>query len=487
MKSKIKTIFDKYMSIPVAAKAAMWFAVCTLLQKCISFITVPIFTRLMPAAEYGLYSTYLSWYSIIVVLCTLDMHTCVYVNRISRAKDDKEKDAAAIPLLSLVEVLTLVCFIVYTVFRKWLNKYIGLPSVMVYLMFAQILFEAPVNFWTYKQRFEFKYIKLVIRTISMVFCNALLGCIFVILSDKNQALARVFSVVVVQAVFGGIFYFYFFKRAKRIFVCKKWLNTLKIQLPLVPHGLSLTLLASVDRIMITNIIGASEAGIYSVAYSAGYIMNVLKSSITDSLKPWIYTKIGSGKFDDIKIITKPIMILVMIITFIFIAFAPEVIAIVAPSQYYDAIYIIPPVAASSFFTFLYNIFSVVGFYFENTKKIMLASVCSALLNIVLNAICITKFGYIAAGYTTLVCYIFLAFAHCCIMGKLCRKHFNRNSLFDMKFILLMSCIVVAGTVVFAYIYNMVYVRYSIILILLSVLIIKRDSFMKPIMDLKKKN
>ena len=486
MKSKLKAVYGKYMSIPIAAKAAMWFVFCTLLQKCISFITVPIFTRLMPTAEYGLYSTYMSWYSIIVVFCTLNIHTCVYINGVAKAKNEKEKDAIAVPLLSLIEVITLVCFIIYTVFHKWLDKIIGLPSVMVYLMFAQILFEAPMNFWTYKQRFEFKYISLVIRTISLVVCNAALGIIFVILSDKNQALARVFSIVVVQAVFGGVFYLYFFKRGKKIFACRNWRHALKVQLPLVPHGLSVTVLSSADRIMISNLVGAAEAGIYSVAYSAGYIMNVLKSSITDSLRPWIYTKIKEKAFDDVRIITKPILLLIMIITFIFIALAPEIISIMAPSQYYEAIYVIPPVAASSFFTFLYNTFSAVSFYFEKTNKIMLASVSGAVMNLVLNAVCIPVFGYIAAGYTTLFCYMFFSFAHYLIMRKLCKDKLNGKSLFDMKFIIILSCVVIAMTVVFNFIYTMMLVRYALVLLLCAVLFLKRESFIKPIRMLRKK-
>ncbi len=40
-------ITSKYCSLSVQAKAALWFTICSFLQKGISFITVPIFTRLM--------------------------------------------------------------------------------------------------------------------------------------------------------------------------------------------------------------------------------------------------------------------------------------------------------------------------------------------------------------------------------------------------------------------------------------------------------
>ena len=94
------------------------------------------------------------------------------------------------------------------------------------------------------------------------------------------------------------------------------------------------------------------------------------------------------------------MVLVTFISAVFIALAPEIIFVMAPVQYHEAVYVIPPVAASSYFTFLYNFFSIVGMYYEKTKKIMVASVSGAVLNLVLNVICINLFGYIAAAYTT---------------------------------------------------------------------------------------
>ena len=48
-------ITSKYRSLSVQAKAALWFTICSFLQKGISFITVPIFTRLMSTEEYGTY------------------------------------------------------------------------------------------------------------------------------------------------------------------------------------------------------------------------------------------------------------------------------------------------------------------------------------------------------------------------------------------------------------------------------------------------
>ena len=54
----MKSLIDKYKNLSVRARAALWFTICSFLQKGISFITVPIFTRLLTTEEYGANAAY---------------------------------------------------------------------------------------------------------------------------------------------------------------------------------------------------------------------------------------------------------------------------------------------------------------------------------------------------------------------------------------------------------------------------------------------
>lgn len=483
----IKKYYKKYLSIPIAARAALWFVICTLLQRCISFFTVPIFTRLMPTEEYGLYSTYLSVYSVALTICTLSMEKCVYINGLAKSNSEEEKDESAVSLLSLSEVITLIIFFLYLICRDFVNALVGLPTVLMCLIFAQILFDPPVIFWSTKQRYTFKYVKLVALTIGMVIANSIFGILFVMLSKTNQAIFRVLSIVVVQIIIGGICYFYFFRRAHILFKCKGWKKAISLQLPLLPHSISLTILSSSDRIMINSMVGATQAAIYSVAYSCGYVVTTFKNSIVSAMTPWIYEKIKNQDYKSIREIVKPILLFITLITFMFIAFAPEIVMILAPKEYHEAIYVIPPVAASSYFTFLYNMFSNVSFYYEETKKIMYASLSGALLNIVLNFICIPIFGYIAAGYTTLVCYMMFTVAHYCIMKSICKKESINEELFDMKYIVLQSILVLIITILFSFIYESMLIRYIVLLTIALFIFIKRKIFIDSIKSIRLKN
>ena len=78
----------KYRNISVQAKAALWFTICNFLQKGISFIVVPIFTRIMSTEEYGTYTVYISWYQILNIISSLYLFNGVYDNALSLFDED---------------------------------------------------------------------------------------------------------------------------------------------------------------------------------------------------------------------------------------------------------------------------------------------------------------------------------------------------------------------------------------------------------------
>ena len=64
--------------------------------------------------------------------------------------------------------------------------------------------------------------------------------------------------------------------------------------------------------------------------------------------------------------------------------SPELVLIFGSPKYREAVYVIPPVAASVFFIFIYNILSMPQFYYEKTQFLMAASMAAAGANVVLN-------------------------------------------------------------------------------------------------------
>ena len=130
----MQTLIDKIKSLPVAVKTSILYLVCSVFQKGIAFIAVPIYTRLVPADQYGVYSLYQSWDSVLCIFATLNMWNYVYNN--GMLKYEQRRDAFTSALVGLSGLLTTILLVLFLLGQKLFLVLSGLPLVVVFLMFA---------------------------------------------------------------------------------------------------------------------------------------------------------------------------------------------------------------------------------------------------------------------------------------------------------------------------------------------------------------
>ena len=93
---KLKKLKTKYFSLSVAVRAAVWFTFCNLLQKGITMISMPIFTRLLTTEQYGEFTVYQSWYSIINIIVTFNLSGNLILNGMSKYENRRNEFISSI-------------------------------------------------------------------------------------------------------------------------------------------------------------------------------------------------------------------------------------------------------------------------------------------------------------------------------------------------------------------------------------------------------
>lgn len=269
-------------------------------------------------------------------------------------------------------------------------------------------------------------------------------------------------------------------------VKEQWSFLLRFEGPLVLHSLSYLILSQADRVMIGNMVGKAEAAYYSIAYSLANVVNLLQSSINQSLLPWRYQMLEEKKYKEIKNVTNYLLMMISALILLFILVAPEIMKLLFTDNYYEAVWSIPPVAASVYFMFLYTIFVNLESYYEQTKYVMYVSVVCGIINILLNYICIGYFGYIVCGYTTLISYILFAIGHYYFMSKIINKEIPGIAIFDKKNIFIISMLFLVFSIIFTILYKWRMVRYFLILIILFVVFLNKKYFISVINQIKMK-
>lgn len=467
--------------MPVQAKASLWYTICNILQRGISFIIIPVYVRVLTAAEYGKYSVFQSWKEILVIFATLNLYCGVFTKAMVDYEDDRERYTSSMQGLSTL--LTSGLLLVYLVARNFWNRFFEMDTITMLLLFAYFIFYPAFTFWSVRQRVEYKYAKMVLVTLIASVITPVISIFLLLVTDLREN-AVIWGFLLVQCVVGGFFYIMQFVKGKVFCIEEYWSKALKFNIPLIPHYLSLVVLGQADRIMIQNYCGSDKAGIYNLAYQVSMIMNVFVSAINNSLVPWSYEKLKTKQYKVIKEISEKLCLLVAVMTACVIIVAPEIIMILGTEEYKEAVFVIPAVAISVYFTFCYGLFSTVEFYYSATKFVMVASVIGALLNVVLNAIFIPIFGFIAAGYTTLVCYLVFMIMHYLFMRKICKREIKGEQIYDLRFVVISSGIICLCGLACVMVYDIWVIRYCIIALAVVVVALKKDKIIEIIKILK---
>lgn len=464
MKKNLKMLLEQYKSLSAPVKASMWFLVCNVLQAGLGVISTPIFTRMMSTEEYGMFNTFNSWRSILMIFTSLNLSYGVFNNAMVKYEDSKTRDEYVSCMQGLYCLITLAFICFYAIAWKWCNDILGMSTEIVILLLLDLFCYPALLFWSGRQRYEFKYKWLVIITLIMSVLNIGLGIVFVKYA-VHKDFAKIFSGVLVDVVFCGGFLIYQFFKGKKLCIPKFWTYALGFNIPLVPHYLSEIILNQSDRIMISKIVSNSATANYSIAYSIVTMLQLVMSAINASFLPWAYGCIKRKKYSDMKKMVNILMIMIGSVIVVLMLFAPELIMIFAGKKYAEAVYVIPPIAMSIFFMFFYDMFSTVEFYYGKNIGVMIASIISAALNVALNAILIPRFGYYAAGYTTLVCYFLYALGHYFFYRSVCKKNMEGQRTYDEKSLFLGGGIMMAITLVINLIYPYMWIRYGLVLII----------------------
>lgn len=459
----LQKYYNKYKKIPIQARASFWFLVCGILQNGLSVITLPIFTRILTTEQYGLSSTYFSWNDLIVVICTLRLSYGVFDKGLLRYGKDRDRFESA--LLGLTTTISLFMLGLFLIFHKQVEAVMGMSFILCFSLFACQIFAPSLLFWTARNKFEYRYQKFATVTVATVIVSTLLNLSAVLLLPFDRGSVKILSYQLVWCVVYAAFYVYIFAKGKTFYWKDVWKYALKFNIPLIPYFLSTLILDKADRIMIRSFCGDTPVALYSVSYNVARLMVLLTSALDATFTPWIYQKMKADNFSNSKKIASSILMAFIVLATMFMLFAPELITIFAAEQYKEAVYIIPPVIASYFFVMMYNLISKIEFYYEKIKGVAFVTVMAALLDVVLNFIAIPKFGYVAAGYTTLISYVFMAAGHYIMSGKIAKEKGIYMEVFPWKLFTVQGLIMLVITVCVNVFYKYTYLRLGILFVL----------------------
>lgn len=418
MKKKINQLIEKIKRNKVLS-AGIGYTIGNYLLKGLGFITVPIFSRIMEVSDYGTYNTFLSYESMLYLFVGLALHSSIKNAKYKYGDDKLNAYTSSITLIPLgISAFMLLSGNILFYFISKVIK-IGrleysllviycLCSSLLYIYQSRLIIEYKTNKYLWVS-----YFNAIVSIICSIF---LIQSVFV----EKKYLGRILGTVIPMVMIGVWILYNLYKESRPKVELKYWKFGLKISLPIIPHGIGQVILTSFDRIMITNILGATQAGLYSFAYTLYSIILVAGNSISSVFEPWAYEMISSGKVGALKKRAAQYTMFLAVISSGVMLIAPELVVILGSEKYLGSIPAISPIMFAGFFMMAYSLPATIEYYYEKTVYIALGTSAAAIINIVLNAVLIPQYGYVAAAYTTLIsCALYFVF-HCFVSNRIAK-------------------------------------------------------------------
>jgi len=225
--------------------------------------------------------------------------------------------------------------------------------------------ERPIAFGTYQ--------------ISQSALNAITTIIFVI-SMLLGWKGRVYSMMCAAIIFGAISLFILHKRGYIDFrLRKKFITqTVLFALPIIPHALSFWFRGGVEKILLSNMCGLSENGLYSVALTWGAVVTMFFTAFNNAYAPFLYKKLAffdkdkNGTLEQQKKLVQLIKICLWGTgAFVVISYFVSIIMIKAiyPDDYWASINYLPWVMLAQLFQGCYLMFVCFTHYTFKTKQL----------------------------------------------------------------------------------------------------------------------
>lgn len=389
--------------------------------------------------------------------------------------------------ISAVEGITLflsgIFIVIYIPFHSVFNKIFELPTWLMIIMIVEITVTNAFTMWTGKKRFEYKYKSVVAVTLLVSFIAPIVAY-FLVINTSNKGYARIIGYSAINIIVGTILFVQQGIKGKNLFSKKYWRYAFSFNIPLLAYYLSQTIFNQSDRIMISHMIGTDKAAVYGVAYNLAMVLTFVLNAINGAYVPWYYEKIKNNDLKANRQVSLAIALIIAILVSAVIWFAPEIIFIMAGEKYADAVYIVPPVAISLLLLFFSQLSINVEFYFEEKGGLVYASIGAALFNIIANYIFIKMYGYIAAGYTTLVSYLIFAYANYRVARRVMNEKALTNDGVDIKAMVTLFGIFSLTSLVAAILYPHMIVRIGVVILLFSFVFYKRNHFIDLFKRLK---
>lgn len=467
------------MKLPKILSNSMIYTGVTVLQRCVSFFLLPLYTTYLTPADYGITGVVGSVSGLLSIFTTLGL-TAACSRFYYKHKGDEDyikKLYGTVGCTILINSVFFGCIFILA-HKLIVDPLVGDISFYPYVFLGLMnVLVTPIYtlFQGYLQTVQ-NGIKFGINAMLHFLLQVSLTIYFVTIL-KIGAL----GVLIANLITAVAFFFYVifaFLRHQIIGVDKEILKeSYQYSLPLLPHTIANWSNGTIDKLLVNGIRSEDDAGLYNLGQQYTTVMNTITVAINSAYVPWFYDKANkiNANLPQVQRMSEMINNVVCLIAIVLSLFSKEILDIMISNPAYEDVWrVIPLIISGIIFNSIY-FFYVNVLFLRDTGAIFMITVSAMLINVGLNLWLIPIFGYMGCGLAVLVTYFTKS-----IISML--MSMNKNKEIRFRSLHLYTTGIVSSIICMSVlylskldVYYSLFVKFIIILLLLVILLISYKS------------
>lgn len=367
--------------------------------------SLPLFTKLLTPADFGVYEVFNNTVRILAVILSLNLFNGFYRFYF----DDKYEKNLLMQFLLRNSIIVFligssILFLIKMPFFKLLNIPLELFYFLLIAIFSSIIFSY-FNVYNNAQQFS---TRAGIWQLIYQICRVAGGLLFVLFVSKNfygRIAGENWMILILTSIVIVVYFRNYIGLSEKI---QDKNIIVRYSISLIPIGLSGYVLGYLDTIMINSYKGNNDAGLYSYAYKIAVIYSGVTSSFITANRPKLFQLLNDKKETEVIEQMRSIFKLIATLSCFFVFFSADAGRFLALNKaFYASMHLMPILILSYIISDINEVYSFYLHYERKVKYFYVSFAIAAVVNIGLNLIFIPKYGYPAAAYTTLISYGFM--------------------------------------------------------------------------------
>lgn len=380
-----------------------------IINKAMPFLILPIITKYLSPAEFGIVSNYILLITVFVLLIGLSSDGAISADfyKLSKIRLKAYISNAS----QIIALTTLILFLIISVGYNYLFSFTSVPykfqAIALISAMFQIFSSINLTIW----RLEGHSFSFGLFQICQTALNVIISLIFIILLQKGwEGRADGYSYSII--IFGIISLIILYRKDYLSIVKPNKYYIYKLLLfgvPLIPHTVGIWIRTGVDRFLINKFVGEYAVGVFSTSIQFGLFFSFISVAFNNAFIPYLFKNLSSKKEANSLVVDKNIVHLTykvglayVILSVLLIFVSNFAINFLLPASYSESVEYIPYVIITQMFQGFYMLIGNYIFYAKKTKPLAIISISIAIFHVILCYFLVINFQTIGAGYAAVI-------------------------------------------------------------------------------------